>query len=407
MADASSAYSLHSEWEPVSNQRSPLSWGPMARSLVNPRAEESHALLKVVLSAESSSCTLTAQVLLVYLGPQAWTPLLQTACMRLGQVAPEAIRLVPLWRALSWNAAHARTPQPQPVPRCIALPALSCCSVFAIVLQDAILGLLEYAALPMRMLSSLRNAPCRQVAHFQQQQQEQHAQSFEQSVPCSLAEHNASAPFLGGAPGAQAASTPLGEPADPKQPQEARPAQCQEAAQTSGPPHSGNNSHNRGSSQQGANRQLLSLSDGGQTGSHQAAPDQGRPTELHADGGSRHRPVDTLLQQSTKAPVSLQQSAKAPAQPRMQKLQHHAATRESHHAMEGLDAGAAGPLELPGQDWDRKDDLSWQTVLNAAGGQHGSIPEGSAAAGGSVCLAWQAVVACWLLELRKSVCLIF
>ena len=132
MADASSAYSLHSEWEPVLNQQSPLSWGPMERSLANSRAEESHALLKVVLSAKSSSCTLTAYVLLVYLGPKAWTPLLQTACMRLGQVAPEVIRLVPLWRALSWNAAQARTPQPQPVPRCIALPALSSAAVLCL-----------------------------------------------------------------------------------------------------------------------------------------------------------------------------------------------------------------------------------------------------------------------------------
>ena len=219
-------------------------------------------------------------------------------------------------------------------------------------------------------------------------------------MPSSLAEHKASVPFLGDAPGAQAASTPLVKPADPRQPQQARPAQCQEPAETSEPPHSGNNSHDQGSSQQGTNRQLLSLSDGGQTGSHQAAPDQARPAELYADGGSRHRPADTLLQQSTKAPVSLQQSAKSPAQPRVQKQQHHAATRESHHAMEGLDAGAAGPLELPAQDWDRKDDLSWQTVLNAAGGQHGSIPEGSAAAGRSACLAWQAAMACWLLQLR-------
>ena len=257
------------------------------------------------------------------------------------------------------------------------------------------------------------SALCRQVAQFQQQQQQgQRAQSFEQSAPGSLAEHHALAPFLGDGPGAQAASTPLVEPADCRQPQQARPAEYQEAAETSDPSHSGNNSDDRASSCHGASRQLLTLSKGSQTGSRQAAPDQARPAEVHADGGLRHRPVDSSLQQSAKAPVPLQQSAKAPVplqppaqaplQPQAQKRQRHADARGLHHLMEGLDAGPAGPLELPAKDRDREDDLSWQTVLNAAGGHQGSIPEGSAAAGGPVCTAWQAGMACWLLELRIS-----
>eukprot|EP00891_Asterochloris_glomerata_P009714 jgi/Astpho2/9714/fgenesh1_pg.00149_%23_10_t len=48
---------------------------------------------------------------------------------------------------------------------------------------------------------------------------------------------------------------------------------------------------------------------------------------------------------------------------------------------QSFEQSAPGPLELPAKDRDREDDLSWQTVLNAAGGHQGSIPEGSAAAG--------------------------
>ena len=258
----------------------------------------------------------------------------------------------------------------------------------------------------MRMLRWRCNARCRQVAQFQEQQQQQQqgqrAQSCEQSAPGSLAEHNASAPFSGDALGAQAASTPQVEPADPRQPQQARPAHSQEAAETSAPSHSSNNSHGRASSQQGASRQLLILPDGGWTGSHQAASDQARPAALHVDGGGRHRPGDTSQQHSVEAPVLLQQSAKAPVQPRAQKRQRHADTRESHRPMEGVDAGAAGRLELPAKDRDSGDDLSWQTVLNAAGGQQGSIPEGGAGAGGPVCTAWQTAMACWLLKLGIS-----
>lgn len=47
---------------------------------------------------------------------------MQTACMRSGEMHPESIHLLPLWRTLSWAAAQcSSTPRPQPQPRCADL----------------------------------------------------------------------------------------------------------------------------------------------------------------------------------------------------------------------------------------------------------------------------------------------